>query len=73
MNELPLDMIIKARYSGALDEASVYTNLTIQAGAILVGGIVLWRMSVWIHRRKKAERERNSFFSTPYSEGWRRK
>jgi hypothetical protein len=71
--ELTADTLIQARYSGALDEMSVYVNLVIQAGAILVGGIVLWRMSAVIHRKKKAERERNSYFSTPYSEGWRRK
>ena len=73
MDELTIDILIKAKYSGSLDEMSQYLNLAIQAGAVLVGGIVLWRMSAIIHRRKKAERERNKFFQTPYSEGWKRK
>lgn len=73
MDELTLETLIKARFSGGLDEMSLYLNLAIQAGAVLVGGIVLWRMSAVIHRRKKAERERNAYFNTPYSEGWKRK
>lgn len=72
MDELTIQTLIKANYSGGLNEVSTYMNLAIQAGAVLVGGIVLWRMSAMLHKRKKAERERNSYFQTPYSKGWKR-
>ena len=72
MDELTIQTLIKVKYSGGLDEASTYMNLAIQAGAVLVGGIVLWRMSAMLHKRKKAERKRNNYFQTPYSKGWKR-
>lgn len=72
MDELTIEMLIKARFSGSVDDASTYMNLVIQAAAVLVGGIVLWRLSTAAHRRKKAERERNAYFRTPYSKGWKR-
>ena len=39
----------------------------------LIGGIVLWRMSNVIHKKKLAQRSRNEFFDTAYSKGWKRK
>lgn len=71
--EITIETLIKARYSGGLEEISQYMNLTIQTVAVLVAGIIIWRISAIAHRRKKAQRERNSYFSTPYSEGWKRK
>lgn len=73
MDEMSIQTLVQARFSGSLNEMGQYLNLAIQAGAVLVGGIVLWRLSTALHRRKKAERERNSYFRTPYSEGWKRK
>lgn len=65
--------IIKAKYSGALSEMSTYINLAIQAAGVIIGGIVLWRMSAVMHKKKQAQRARNSYFETPYSKGWKRK
>ena len=62
MDELAIQTLIKAKYSGGLNEVSLYMNLAIQTGAVLIGGIVLWRMSNMIHKRKQAQRERNDFF-----------
>lgn len=73
MDELSIETLIKAKYSGSLSEMSTYINLAIQAVAVLVGGIVLWRMSAMLHKRKLAQRSRNDFFETPYSKGWKRK
>jgi len=72
MDELTIQTLIKVKYSGALNEVSMYMNLAMQTGAVLIGGIVLWRMSNMIHKRKQAQRERNDFFNTPYSKGWKR-
>jgi hypothetical protein len=73
MDELTVQTLIKAKFSGALDQSSTYINLTTQTIAVLVGGIVLWRASNSIHRKKQAERQRNNYFETPYSREWRRK
>lgn len=72
MDELTIQTLIKAKYSGSLDEMSIYLNLTIQAGAVLIAGIVLWKASTAMHNKKKKERERNKYFDTPYSKGWKR-
>jgi hypothetical protein len=73
MDELTIQTLIKANYSGGLTETSVYVNLAIQATAVIIGGIVLWRGSVALHKKKLAQRARNTYFETPYSKGWKRK
>lgn len=73
MDELTIQTLIRAKFSGALDQGGTYINLTIQTIAVLVGGIVLWRASNAIHKKKQAERQRNNYFETPYSREWRRK
>lgn len=72
MDELTIQTLIKAKYSGSIDQLSMYFNLAIQTAAVLIAGIVLWRISAIIHKRKKAQRERNSYFDTPFSKGWKR-
>jgi hypothetical protein len=44
-----------------------------QTVAVLVGGIVMWRASNAIHRKKQKERQQNNYFETPYSRHWRKK
>ena len=73
MDELTIQTLIKAKYAGSLTETSVYISLAIQATAVIIGGIVLWRGSVAIQKKKMAERSRNTYFETPYSKGWKRK
>lgn len=64
-------MLIKAKYSGAVTEMGTYLNLATLAVAVMIGGIVLWRSSTVLHKRKLAERANNKFFETPYSKGWK--
>lgn len=72
-DEAAVQLLIKAKYAGAMADSGVYMNLIMQAGAVLIGGIVLWRMSVAFHKKKMAQRERNSYFETTYSRNWRKK
>lgn len=72
MDEVSIHELIRAKYSGGISAYSQYMTLIIQTVAVLVAGIVLWRMSNYIHKKKKQERERNNFFETPYSKGWKR-
>ncbi|MDB4516678.1 hypothetical protein N9089_03680 [Crocinitomicaceae bacterium] len=73
MEESSYQEVIKLYYSGASSELDLYSGLAVQAIAVLVGGIILWRASAILHKRKKAQRGRNEFFETPYSKGWKRK
>ena len=71
--ELSIQSLIHYKYAGSQSELSVYLNLALQTGAVLIGGIVFWRISAKMHSKKKAQRSRNAFFETSYSKGWRRK
>jgi hypothetical protein len=73
MDDLTIQTLIQAKYSGSMSELSVYLNLTIQTAAVLVGGIVIWRASSVLHKKKQAQRAQNTYFETPYSKGWKRK
>jgi hypothetical protein len=72
MEELSMQQIIRGSYSGQLDNSMTYIHLLIQAGAVLIAGIVLWRASVIFHNRKKAQRNTGGRFETRYSKQWRR-
>lgn len=73
MDELTIQTLIKAKFSGGLSEMSTFVSLAIQASAVVFGGIVLWRASVVLHKRKLAQRQRNQYFETTYSKNWRKK
>lgn len=73
MEEVGYQNMIKLHYSGSMTEVSVYSGLAVQTVAILIGGIILWRASAYLHNRKKKQRQRNDYFETPYSRGWKRK
>lgn len=73
MDELTIQTLIKAKYAGHLSEMSTYISLAMQAIAVIIGGLVLWRASAAIHKKKVAERNRNKFFETTYSKNWKRK
>lgn len=69
---MDIQTLIQAKFSGQLSETPVYVNLAIQAIAVMVGGIVLWRVSAAIHAKKQRERSKRQFFETRYSKNWRR-
>ncbi len=73
MDELTIQTLIKAKYSGTLDEAGIYINLVIQTAAVLIGGLVIWRAMNSYHRKKQQQRKKTNFFETPYSRQWRKK
>jgi hypothetical protein len=72
-DQAAVQLLIKAKYSGAMADTSMYMNLIMQAGAVLIGGIVVWRMSAAYHKKKVAQRERNNYFESTYSRNWKRK
>lgn len=72
-NEAAVQLLIKAKFSGSMLNTSTYMNMIMMAGAVLIGGIVLWRMSARYHKKKVAQRQRNNYFETTYSRNWKRK
>ncbi len=69
---MTIQELIQFKYSGVLDQTFSYVNVTIQAVAVLIGGLVIWRaMSSW-QRKKKLERRRNPFFESAFSKHWRK-
>lgn len=73
MDELTMQQIIKANFSGSMSQMSAYTGIAAQALGVIIGGIIIWRASVSYQKKKQAQRSRNSYFETPYSRGWKRK
>jgi hypothetical protein len=73
MDDLTIQQLIKAKFSGQLDQSATYINLTIQAIAVMVGGLVLWRISNALHKKKQQERQRNPYFESTYSKHWRKR
>jgi len=73
MEEMNLQDFVKGYYAGSIDDSMIYINLVIQAAAVLIAGIVLWRASIIFHNRKKAQRNSGNRLETIYSKEWRRR
>ena len=70
---LTLQSLIESNYSGQISELSVYTNLGVQTIAVIIGGIIIWRVSITMLRKKQKQRSDKSYFETKYGESWKRK
>ncbi|MDX1653173.1 MAG: hypothetical protein R3277_11810 [Brumimicrobium sp.] len=64
--------LIQQRFTGELNSEAEYIELIVQAFAMLVLGLVLWRMMAVFHNRKKSQRNRSTFFESEYSKHWRK-
>tara|TARA_B100000508_G_scaffold141097_1_gene147089 strand:+ start:201170 stop:201379 length:210 start_codon:yes stop_codon:yes gene_type:complete len=63
--------LIQNRFSGELNNEAEYIELLVQVFGVLVLGLVLWRMMVIFHKKKKAKRKRSSYFDTEFRRNWR--
>ena len=70
---MDISTLIKVNYSGQLDDSMVYTNIGIQAISVLIGGIVLWRVSNALHARKQAQRSAKEPFGERLADKWRQR
>lgn len=70
---MDISTLIKVNYSGQLDETFTYTNIGVQAVCVLIGGIILWRVSNVIHAKKMADRANKSQFGERLSDQWRKR
>lgn len=70
---MDIQTLIHVKFSGQLSETPIYVNLTIQAIAVMIGGITLWRASNAYHAKKQKQRANRQFFESRYSKNWRGK
>lgn len=68
---MKIQELIQRRFSGALNNEAEYIELFVQVFGVLVLGLVLWRMMVLFHKKKKAKRKRSSYFDTEFRRNWR--
>ncbi|WP_107039559.1 hypothetical protein [Brumimicrobium mesophilum] len=64
--------LIQRRFTGELNNEAEYIELLVQVFAVLILGLVLWRMMIIFHRKKKATRKPSSYFESTYSKNWRK-
>lgn len=69
---MTIQELIQTRFSGELNNENIYIELMVQVIAVLVVGLILWRLMVAFHRKKNASRKRKTYFDTEYSKKWRR-
>jgi hypothetical protein len=65
---MTIQELVQRRFSGELNNEAEYIELLVQVFAVLVLGLVLWRMMVLFHKRKNAQRKRSSFFDSQFSQ-----
>jgi hypothetical protein len=65
--------LIKVKYAGELDQNFIYSNIGVQAIAVLIGGIILWRISNRLHAKKQAERSARSNYGSRLTDQWRKR
>lgn len=65
---MSIQELVQRRFSGELNNEAEYIELLVQVFAVLVLGLVLWRMMVLFHKRKNAQRKKSAFFDTQFSQ-----
>jgi hypothetical protein len=68
---MDIQTLIKAKYVGELDSSMAYSTMGFQTIAVLIGGIILWRVSNMVHQRKLKQRAQKAHFKTRFSEHWK--
>lgn len=63
---------IQRRFSGQLNNEAEYMELIVQVFAVLILGLVLWRMMVIFHKKKKAQRKPSTYFENTFSRNWKK-
>lgn len=64
---------IQRRFSGELNNEAEYIELIVQVFAVLIIGLLMWRLMVVFQRRKTAKRRQSTYFDNVFSKNWRKK
>lgn len=63
--------LIKTRFTGELNNEAEYIELLVQVFAVLVLGLVLWRLMVLFHKKKNAKRKKSTYFDSSLTKKWK--
>lgn len=64
--------LIQRRFSGALNNEAEYIELLVQVFAVLVLGLIVWRLMVVFQRKKTAKRKKSTYFDSTFSKHWKK-
>ena len=64
--------MIQLKYSGELSIMTDYINVSVQAIAILIAGIIIWRLIIRYQNKKLSTRFKSDYFESSYSKHWRK-
>ncbi|RFC54236.1 hypothetical protein [Brumimicrobium aurantiacum] len=65
--------LIQRRFTGELNNEAEYIELLVQVFAVLIIGLVLWRIMAVFHKKKKAKRKPSVYFDSTFSKSWKKK
>jgi hypothetical protein len=69
---MKIQELIQSRFSGQINNEAEYIVLLVQVFAVLILGLLLWRMMVLFHKRKNAKRKRSVYFDSNFTKQWRK-
>ena len=64
--------MIQVKYSGELSDMMDNVNVMVQVFAILIAGIIVWRIFAAYQSKKQNERFKSDYFESSYSKHWRK-
>ncbi|PWH85567.1 hypothetical protein [Brumimicrobium oceani] len=67
-----IQALIQRRFSGELNNEAEYIELLVQVFAVLILGLLLWRLMAAFHKKKKAKRKPSTYFDTTFTKSWRK-
>lgn len=71
-NFVKVQDLIKQRFTGTLNSEAEYIELIVQTFAVLILGLVLWRLMAMFHKKKKAQRKTSGYFDSEFSRNWKK-
>lgn len=69
---MDIQELIQRRFTGELNNEAEYIELLVQVFAVLILGLVLWRLMIVFHKKKKATRKPSTYFDSTYSKHWKK-
>ena len=67
---MDIQELIQRRFTGELNNEAEYIELLVQVFAVLILGLILWRIMVVFHKKKQAKRKPSTYFDSKYSKKW---
>jgi len=69
----PYRELIAGYLNGSVNDSIVMIKLMVQVIAVLVAGLLLWRISTIFSKKKNQQRRRSVFMESRYQDQWKNK